>query len=243
MSPGQLVRLRLVADIVCPLGNCVGEYFVFGDVSVTIQTHGRHREPRRVHSATEQVTVCHNVALVVRRSPIYSGSVFASRLTPTIRVPCAAARRARGLVAEQAHAVPAPMAAIGHRPPADPPRVSVLDASGSDSTYSGIETELALFEPTRVCLAWRCRPPITTAGRGTHPRPLSPAPPTRTREITGCGGHPPRAQAGIPSHRRACFGAGWGRDPGGPPGVLCPVGAVPFAGVVTLLDPGILCGR
>jgi len=32
MSPGQLVRLRLVADIVCPLGNCVGEYFMFGDV-------------------------------------------------------------------------------------------------------------------------------------------------------------------------------------------------------------------
>jgi hypothetical protein len=59
---------------------------MFIDVPVTIRTHGRHREPRRVHSATEQVTVCHNVALVVTRSPIYSGSAFASRLTPTIRV-------------------------------------------------------------------------------------------------------------------------------------------------------------
>lgn len=69
-----------------PLGNCVGEYFMFGDVFVTIRTYGSPCEPRRVPSATEQVTVCHDVALVVRRSPLYSGSAFASRLTPTIRV-------------------------------------------------------------------------------------------------------------------------------------------------------------
>jgi hypothetical protein len=75
-----------------PLGNCVGEYFMFGDVSVTIRTHGRHREPRLVPSVTEQVTVCHDVAIAVRRSPIYSGSAFASRLTPTIRVLLAVAR-------------------------------------------------------------------------------------------------------------------------------------------------------
>jgi hypothetical protein len=59
---------------------------MYGDVSVTIRTHGRHCEPRLVPSATEQVTVCHDVAIAVRRSPIYSGSAFASLLTPTIRV-------------------------------------------------------------------------------------------------------------------------------------------------------------